>query len=90
MFSSQLIDDVDYFLKDYIEGKTTTMKSYTSSTKGETYNPEANIQMFIKSKTGKDISKYNVREQEVLFRRNTKFKTIIVERDGFYANIYLK
>lgn len=50
--------------------------AYTSSTIGSKYNPSAQVQMTIKSKTGKDITLYNSGEQEVLFKRNSQFKVI--------------
>lgn len=84
-------EDVEYFLKDYKEGKIIEYKAYTSTTKGEIYNPEARVQMIIKCKNGKDISTFNESEQEVLFARNSKFNVIRVDRsDNFYVKIYLE
>lgn len=84
-------DDINYFMKEFKEGKTVSLKSYTSTTKGEIYNPEARIQMTIKSKTGKNITKYNEGEQEILFKRNTQFKVIKVDTiDDYFINIYME
>lgn len=49
--------------------------SYLSSSK-EIYDENDNLRFIIKSKTGRDISMFNEKEQEVLFERNTKFKLI--------------
>ena len=84
-------EDIDHFLKDYPIGKKIRHKSFLSTTAGDIYNPEARVQMIIKSKTGKDIRKYNKEEQEILFNRNVDF---LVEKidvsDEYYVKIYLK
>lgn len=84
-------DDLDYFMKNYIEGNIIEYPSYISTTIGETYNPEANIQMFIESKTGRDITQYNKEEQEILFKRNSKFRVQKIDRtDNYYIKIFMK
>ena len=84
-------EDIDHFLKDYPVGEKIRHKSFLSTTAGDIYNPEARVQMIIKSKTGKDIRKYNKEEQEILFNRNIDF---LVEKidvsDEYYVKIYLK
>lgn len=84
-------EDIDHFLKDYPIGEKIRHKSFLSTTAGDIYNPEARVQMIIKSKTGKDIRKYNKEEQEILFNRNVDF---LVEKidvsDEYYVKIYLK
>lgn len=88
---SIMSDDLDMFLKKYSVGSIITEKAYTSTTKGEIYNPEARVQMTIKSKSGKDISKYNEQEQEILFSRGTKFKILKVDTsEDFYVKIELE
>lgn len=85
------LDDMDYFLKDYKEGYIVKHKAYTSTTKGETYNKEASVQMYIKCKNGRDISEYNPDEQEVLFIRNSRFKVLKIDTtDDFYVRIVLE
>lgn len=55
------------------------------------YNPEARIQMEIKSKTGKDIRKYNKKEQEILFKMNVEFYVKKIDfSDDYYVKIYLE
>lgn len=84
-------DDINYFLKDYKEGYVIQYKAYMSTTKGDIYNPDARVQMAIKSKNGRDISKYNKEEQEILFKRNSKFNVIKVDTsDDFYVRIELE
>lgn len=84
-------DDIDYFLKDYKEGSIIKYKAYTSTTKGEIYNPDSRIQITIKSKNGRDISDYNPDEQEILFIRNSQFKVLKVDTsDDFYVRIILE
>lgn len=84
-------EDIEYFLKDYKEGEIVEHKAYTSTTKGEIYNPEARVQMVIKSKRGKDISAFNEAEQEVLFSRNSEFNVVKIDKsDDFYVKIELE
>ena len=84
-------DDIDYFLRDYKEGNIIKYKAYTSTTKGEIYNPDSRVQITIKSKNGRDISEYNQDEQEILFKRNSQFKVLKVDTsDDFYVRIVLE
>lgn len=84
-------DDIDRFMKDYEIGNVVNYKAYTSTTIGETYNPEARVQLFIKSKNGKNITDYNEGEQEILFKRNSNFLVTDVDRnDEFYIKIYME
>lgn len=46
------------------------------------YNPDANVQIFIKSKTGKDISSFNPSENEVLYPTGSEFIVKEVEQHG--------
>lgn len=47
--------------------------------------------MTIKSKTGKNLVKYNEAEKEILFKRNSKFRVIKVDTsDEFYVRINLE
>ncbi|HNX76093.1 MAG TPA: phage minor head protein [Candidatus Rifleibacterium sp.] len=49
-------------------------KQFLSTTKGDVYNPDGQVQMFIKSLNGADFAEFNPAEQEVLFARNSSFK----------------
>lgn len=86
-----LNDELDYFMKDYKIGNIVELKSYISTTIGDIYNPEARVQMSIKSKKGKNLLKYNESEKEILFKRNSKFQVIQVDTsDAFYVKIDLE
>lgn len=77
-------DDLDYFLKDYKLGNVVNYRAYTSTTKGEMYNPDARVQINIKSKNGKNLLEFNEEEQEILFKRNSNFKVKNIDtRDDF-------
>lgn len=65
------------FLDEYRVGNTVTTKQYISTTKGDIYNPDAQIQLIIlDSKKGINISAFNPDEDEVLYKRNSKFKVL--------------
>ena len=73
------------FLELHQEGNIIKYKAYTSATAGNRYNDFSNIELLIKSINGKDMRKYNKEEQEILFKRNTKFKVIRKEKiDDIY------
>ena len=77
------------FLELHKEGNIIKYKAYTSSTVGNRYNDFSNVELLIKSLNGKDIRKYNKEEQEILFKRNTKFKIIRKEKvnDIYYIQM---
>ena len=61
-------------------------KSYVSTTKGEIYNPDGQVQIHILNTTdGRDISMYNQGEQEVLYAPDAEFIVIDVRQvEGVY------
>lgn len=71
---------LDNFLKIHKIDNIVNYKAYTSTTKGERYNDKSNVELYIESKTGKDITKYNFKEQEILYKRNSKFKVKAIEK----------
>lgn len=77
-------EKVDEFLAGYNIGEVITYKEYLSTTKGETYNPDGQVQIFIQdSKSGKDISDLNEAESEVLYKRDSSFIVVnMVKQDG--------
>lgn len=80
----------DNFLKEYEVGKILTIKQYLSTTKGDVYNPEAQVQLkILNSKNGINISAFNNSEDEVLYKRNSKFKVIriYIENDVTYIEL---
>ena len=74
---------MDAFLEPYIGYGSIKYKEYISTTKGKTYNPEGQVQIFIQNtKKGRDISLYNSGEQEVLYERESEFTIInMVEKN---------
>ena len=79
------------FLKRNVVGNTITYNEYISTKKGfEPYNPKAQVQIYIKNATGgKDISRLNPKEQEVLYQRGMTFNVVFIEEhDGVYYILY--
>lgn len=67
-------DDISLFMKDYAIDEKVTYSEYVSTTKGEMYNPDGQVQIFIQNaKEGRDISLINEAEAEVLYERNSSF-----------------
>lgn len=84
------VKSFDNFLKEYEVGKILTIKQYLSTTKGDVYNPEAQVQLkILNSKNGINISAFNNSEDEVLYKRNSKFKVIriYIENDVTYIEL---
>ena len=74
------------FLEEHKKGKVVSYQAFTSVTRGNTYDPKANVQISIKnSKNARDLTKYNSAEQELLYGRNTEFKVLNVSfNDGVH------
>ena len=71
------------FLRQHQAGKVVIYSQYTSTTKGDIYNPDADIQMLITDGTrGRDLKGFNDGEKEVLYERNAKFVVL----DNFEKN----
>ena len=87
-FQLQGKEALQEFLDSYKTGDIKTYKAYTSTTVGDTYNSNGEVQIKIISKTGRDIRKFNEGEQEILFERNKKFK--IVRYEFYKGKHYLK
>ena len=84
-------EDIEHFLKDYPVGGKISHKSFLSSTAGDIYNPEARVQIRIESITGKDLRKYNKKEQEILFKKNVEFAVKKIDTsDKYYVKIFLE
>lgn len=65
--------------------KIVEYRAYSSTTKGGRYNELSNVELYINSKTGKNLEKYNREEQEILFKRSSLFKVKEVEKiEGVY------
>ena len=83
-------ESLSRFLKTHKTGRIIKYNQYISTTTGTRYNELSNIELHIKSKTGKDIRKFNKEEQEILFKRNTTFKVIKTEKIGKEYHIYME
>ena len=83
-------NELEIFLKQHFIGNTVKYKSYTSSTIGSRYNELSNVELHIKSKSGRDVRKFNSKEQEILFGRNTTFRIINKEKIKSIYHIYME
>lgn len=83
-------ETLNKFLKTHKAGRIIKYNQYISTTTGARYNELSNIELHIKSKTGKDIRRFNKEEQEILFKRNTVFKVIKAEKIGNEYHIYME
>lgn len=68
------------FIEMHQEGQLIKYKAYTSTTLGTRYNNESNIELYIKSKSGRDIRQFNREEQEILLKRDSIFKVEKVKK----------
>jgi len=74
------------FLKDYVPGREIDYKEFLSTTRGETYNPDAQVQMtIVDAIKGKDISLFNFKEKKVLYNTDSRFEVKdITDENGTY------
>ena len=82
---------LDEFIKSHEVGNIKKYRSYTSTTKSDSYNDMANVKIYIKnSKMGKDISSIGLDEEEVLYKRNSEFIVKEKGRNKIYNWIVLE
>lgn len=79
-------EDIKEFMNRHTVGNKVTYDEYISTTKGEIYNPEGQVQIYIQdAKNGKDISALNEGENEILYKRNSSFSIVnVVMQDDKY------
>ena len=79
-------DAIIYFINQHEVGTEKTYKEFLSTTKGDAYNPDGQVQIFIEdAKNAVDISSINEGEQEVLYKRGSSFYVLnVVKKDGKY------
>ena len=79
-------EDIKEFMNRHTVGNKVTYEEYISTTKGEIYNPEGQVQIYIQdAKNGKDISALNEGENEILYKRNSSFSIVnVVMQDDKY------
>lgn len=73
-------EELKEFMKKHQVNNIVEYKAYTSTTAGERYNQQSNVELYIESKNGKDIRKHNEGEQEILFKRDSLFKVKEIEK----------
>lgn len=67
------------FLKEHAPNNIVPYEAYTSTTIGERYNKDSQVELYIYSQHGVNMLKYNASEQEILYKRNSKFKVKEIE-----------
>ena len=82
--------DLQVFLNEYTINNTITYASYTSMTCGKRYNDNSNVELYVYSQNGKNMLKYNNDEQEILYKRNSKFKIKEIELKNNIYHILLE
>ncbi|MCI8396165.1 MAG: hypothetical protein HFJ52_00185 [Clostridia bacterium] len=71
------------FIKSNEVGKEILFKEYLSFSNKTNYNENANVLIYVKSRKGKDLRRFNPEESEILYPRNSKFLVEnVVEKDG--------
>lgn len=83
-------NDIKEFVAKHKVGRNVYYDQYLSSTTDSVYNDEAQVQLHILSKHGKDIREYNQREQEILFNRDASFIVKTVENNNDIWYIWLE
>lgn len=83
-------NDIKEFVAKHKVGHEICYNQYLSSTTELVYNEDAQVQVHILSKRGKDIRKYNQRENEVLFKREAKFYVKNMQKNDNVWSIWLE
>ena len=77
------IEDVESYISDHVVDGGFSSLAYISSSEN-VYDESFPIQYIIKSKHGRDIRAYNQTEQEILFKRNSRFYVTKVDGHTIY------
>lgn len=65
------------FVESHVVGKTRTYEEFLSTTIGDAYNPDGQVQILIlNGKNGIDLTSFNKEEMEVLYQRGSTFKVL--------------
>lgn len=84
-------DILKEFLENYYIGAEITNNQFISTTIGDIYNPDGQIQMLIlNGKNGVDLTSFNKEEMEVLYQRGSTFKVINVKKSDGKTYIILE
>ena len=69
--------DIEKYVKQFEVDKIINTKQFLSTTKGQVYNEDGQVQIYIQNAhNGRDISSVNAQEQEVLYKTNQSFKVL--------------
>lgn len=83
--------ELQRFVNTHTVGNRVTYNEYIAATCGKTYNPDAEVQIYIPhSKNGRDIRSVNPDEQEVLYERNSSFEVLNVIQREQEVKIFLR
>lgn len=78
-------DSLLKFAKQHAIGSEVCYIAYSSASSQTGYHQKPTVLLKIHSKTGRDIRSYNPDENEVIFRRNTHFRTLdVTVENGVY------
>ena len=80
---SSMMGDVDEFLRLHQPGSIVGYRAFTS-TSLKVYDENMDIQCVIKSKTGRNITSFNKKEEEILFGRDSLFRVERIEGNTIY------
>lgn len=83
-------NELSKFLYEMEPDKIITFESYTSASFGEVFSSNAQVYINIQnSKKARDINKFGLSEDEVLYERNSKFKVVATTIRGkvFYIEL---
>lgn len=70
-------EDIEKYVKQFEVDKIINTKQFLSTTKGQVYNEDGQVQIYIQNAhNGRDISSVNEQEQEVLYKTNQKFRVL--------------
>ena len=82
--------ELQRFVNTHTVGNTVTYNEYIAATCGKTYNPDAEVQIYIpQCKNGRDIRSFNTGEQEILYARGSSFVVSKVVRKGYKVMVCL-
>ena len=78
------------FTNTHAVGNTVVCDAYIATTCGKTYNPDAEVQIYIpQCKNGRDIRSFNTGEQEILYPRGSSFVVSKVIQNESILKIFL-
>lgn len=83
-------EDFEDFLEEHQINESVPYTAFTSGTTNKIYSENAHVRIIIESKNGRDISMYNTKEKEVLFKNNTLFNVSKIENVNDIIVIYME